>query len=210
MNSSILIGIGGGSGSGKTLVAKNILKEFGEGEVVVIQQDSYYRDLSHLPFDQRVKTNFDHPDALDFDLLRRHLKQLASGKAVQVPIYDFSTHTRMRETRTVEPHPAVVIEGIMVLTDRDLRDLLHIKIYVETDADIRFIRRLTRDIRDRERTHQDVIYQYLKTVRPMHEQFVEPTKKYADIIIPEGGENPVAIDLIQTKIRSLLEVRTPD
>ncbi|MFQ6615364.1 MAG: uridine kinase [Fidelibacterota bacterium] len=210
MNSSILIGIGGGSGSGKTLVAKNILKEFGEGEVVVIQQDSYYRDLSHLPFDQRVKTNFDHPDALDFDLLRRHLKQLASGKAVQVPIYDFSSHTRMRETRTVEPHPAVVIEGIMVLTDRDLRDLLHIKIYVETDADIRFIRRLTRDIRDRERTHQDVIYQYLKTVRPMHEQFVEPTKKYADIIIPEGGENPVAIDLIQTKIRSLLEVRTPD
>lgn len=204
MTSSILIGIGGGTGSGKTLVANNILKEFGEGEVVVIQQDSYYRDLSHLPFDERIKTNFDHPSAIDFDLLRQHLQELESGKGVNVPTYDFATHTREKKTRAIEPHPAVVIEGIMVLTDRDLRDMLHIKIYVETDADIRFIRRLKRDIQDRERTYQEVIDQYLKTVRPMHEQFVETTKKYADIIIPEGGENPVAIDLIQTKIRSLL------
>ncbi|MFQ6675477.1 MAG: uridine kinase [Fidelibacterota bacterium] len=210
MNSSILIGIGGGSGSGKTLVAKNILKEFGGGEVVVIQQDSYYRDLSHLPMDERMRTNFDHPDALDFDLLRRHLKELVSGKAVEVPTYDFATHTRRKETRTIEPHRAVVIEGIMVLTDRNLRDMLDIKIYVETDADIRFIRRLTRDIEERRRTTADVINQYLKTVRPMHEQFVETTKKYADIILPEGGENPVAIDLIQTKIRSLLKSQSPE
>lgn len=210
MSSCVLIGIGGGSGSGKTLVARNIVKEFGEDEVAVIQQDSYYRDLSHLSFEERVKTNFDHPDALDFDLVRRHLKRLVSGEAVRVPTYDFATHTRRKQTRDVHPHRAVVIEGVMVLTDRNLRDMLHIKIYVETDADVRFIRRLTRDIQERGRTYQDVIDQYLKTVRPMHEQFVETTKKYADIIIPEGGDNPVAIDLIQTKIRSLLNAQTPD
>lgn len=204
MKSSILIGIGGGTGSGKTSVARNILKELGEGKVVIIQQDAYYKDLSHLPFDERMKANFDHPDAVDFDLMNRQLATLLDGKQIEAPIYDFSTHSRRSDTRRIERHHAVVVEGITVLFDPTLRKLMDIRIYVETDADIRFIRRLTRDIKERGRTYTDVIRQYLDTVRPMHEQFVEPTKKHAHIIIPEGGDNRVAIDLIQTKIRSLL------
>ena len=207
MKTGILIGIGGGTGSGKTSVAKNILKEFDEGEVTTIEQDAYYKDLSHLLFDERTGINFDHPDAVDFDLLKQHLAQLLIGKSVDAPIYDFSTHTRGIETRRIEPHHAIVVEGITILTDLELRELMNIKIYVETDADIRFIRRLTRDIQERGRSYSDVIRQYLDTVRPMHEQFVEPSKKYADIIIPEGGDNRVAIDLIQTKIRSLFTIR---
>ena len=204
MNTNILIGIGGGSGSGKSSVAKNILREFGEGEVTIIEQDSYYHDLSHLPFNERLKTNFDHPDAIDFDLLRSHLKSLLKGETISVPIYDFSTHIRPPDTREIKSHHAIVLEGIMVFTDKILREMMNIKIYVATDPDIRIIRRLTRDIRERGRTFEDVVRQYLDTVRPMHEQFVETTKKFADIIIPEGGDNRVAIDLIQTKIRSLL------
>jgi len=207
MISSILIGIGGGTGSGKTSVANNILKKFGEGEVTIIEQDAYYKDLSHLPFEERIRTNFDHPDAVDFTLLESHLSQLITGKTAEAPIYDFTFHTRGTETERIEPHHAIVIEGITVLSNRALREMMDIKIYVETDADIRFIRRLTRDIQERGRSVNDVIRQYLDTVRPMHEQFVEPTKKYADIIIPEGGDNRVAIDLIQTKIRSLLQSR---
>ncbi len=205
MNNNILIGIGGGTGSGKTSLAKNILREFGEGEVVILEQDAYYKDLAHIPFEERAKRNFDHPDAIDFDLLRRHLQSLLNDESVAMPIYDFSTHTRQPETRTVEPHHAVVLEGIMVLTDEELRDMMAIKIYVETDSDVRFIRRLHRDIKERGRTVEDVIQQYESTVRPMHEQFVEITKKYADIILPEGGDNEVAVDLIQTKIQSLLK-----
>ncbi|MCH8012488.1 MAG: uridine kinase [Candidatus Marinimicrobia bacterium] len=204
MNANILIGIGGGSGSGKSSVAKNILREFGEGEVTIIEQDSYYHDLSHLPFNERLKTNFDHPDAIDFDLLRSHLKSLLKKETISVPIYDFSTHTRLPDTREIKSHHAIVLEGIMVFTDEILREMMNIKIYVATDPDIRIIRRLTRDIRERGRTFEDVVRQYLDIVRPMHEQFVETTKKFADIIIPEGGDNQVAIDLIQTKIRSLL------
>ncbi|MEE9166664.1 MAG: uridine kinase [Candidatus Neomarinimicrobiota bacterium] len=204
MTSRILIGIGGGTGAGKTSVAKNIREEVGKGKVVIIQQDAYYRDLAHIPLDERARANFDHPDAVDFDLLRRQMTELLNGNPIEAPIYDFSTHSRREEAGRIKPHPAIVVEGITVLFDGPLRKMMDIRIYVETDDDIRFIRRLTRDIKDRGRTYIDVIRQYLDTVKPMHEQFVEPTKKYADIIIPEGGDNRVAIDLIQTKIRSLL------
>lgn len=202
---NILIGIGGGSGSGKTSLAKNILKAFGTGEVVIIQLDSYYKDLSHLPFEERTQQNFDHPDSIDFSLLKKHLSQLLTGEPVDIPLYDYETHTRLKEPLKIEPHHTIVLEGILVFLDPELQDMMNIKIFVETDDDIRFIRRLTRDLTDRGRTHTDVIRQYLDSVRPMHEQFVEKSKKYADIIIPEGGDNTVAIDLIQTKIRSLLQ-----
>ena len=204
---NILIGIGGGSGSGKTSVAKNILKAFGAGEVVIIQLDSYYKDLSHLPFEERTQQNFDHPDSIDFSLLKKQLSQLLTGKPVDIPLYDYETHTRLKEPLKIEPHHAIVLEGILVFLDPELQDMMNIKIFVETDDDIRFIRRLTRDLTDRGRTHTDVIRQYLDSVRPMHEQFVEKSKKYADIIIPEGGDNTVAIDLIQTKIRSLYKLK---
>ena len=210
VKTSILIGIGGGTGSGKTSVANNILKEFGEGEVTVIQQDAYYKDLSHVPLEERTEANFDHPDSVDFDLLKKHLSNLVNGLSVEAPVYDFSTHTRAEKTRRLDSHPAVVVEGITVLTDPELRNMMDIRIYVETDADIRFIRRLTRDIQERGRTYVDVIRQYLETVRPMHEQFVESTRRYAHIIIPEGGDNRVAVDLIQTKIRSLLQNQGED
>jgi uridine kinase len=201
---AILIGIAGGTGSGKTKLARELLKEYGPGEVVVIEQDSYYNDLSDLPEEKRIEQNFDHPDAFEFDLLINHLEDLLGWKKVDVPIYDFSTHTRLLETRSVDPHHVIVLEGIMVLVDPALRDLMDIKVYVETPADIRFIRRLTRDRVERERSTQSVIDQYLSTVRSMHEQFVEPSKLFADIIVPEGGENTVAIDLIRTKISSII------
>ncbi len=201
---TILIGVAGGTGSGKTKLARELLKEFGPGEVVVIEQDSYYQDLSALPEEKRNHQNFDHPDSFEFDLLNRDLKTLLDWKQVHIPMYDFSTHVRLSETRMVEPHHVIVVEGIMVLVDRALRNLMDIKIYVETPADIRFIRRLTRDRVERERTTQSVIDQYLSTVRSMHEQFVEPSKLFADIIVPEGGENSVAIDLIRTKIASII------
>ncbi|MDP6532618.1 MAG: uridine kinase [Candidatus Marinimicrobia bacterium] len=201
---AILIGIAGGTGSGKTKLARELLKEYGPGEVVVIEQDSYYNDLSDLPEEKRIEQNFDHPDAFEFNLLINHLEDLLGWKKVDVPIYDFSTHTRLLETRSVDPHHVIVLEGIMVLVDPALRDLMDIKVYVETPADIRFIRRLTRDRVERERSTQSVIDQYLSTVRSMHEQFVEPSKLFADIIVPEGGENTVAIDLIRTKISSII------
>ena len=201
---TILIGIAGGTGSGKTKLARELLKEFGPGEVVVIEQDSYYRDLSTSPVEKRNQQNLDHPDAFEFYLLNRDLETLLGWKQVHIPMYDFSKHVRLSETRTVEPHHVIVVEGIMVLVDSKLRDLMNIKIYVETPADIRFIRRLTRDRVERERSTQSVIDQYLSTVRTMHEQFVEPSKLFADIIVPEGGENTVAIDLIRTKIASII------
>lgn len=201
---TILIGIAGGTGSGKTKLARELLKEYGPGEVAVIEQDSYYKDLSDLSEEKRIKQNFDHPDAFEFDLLNENLKHLLNWKQVEIPIYDFSSHTRLGETRTVDPHHVIVLEGIMVLVDSALRDLMDIKVYVETPADIRFIRRLTRDRVERERSTQSVIDQYLSTVRSMHEQFVEPSKLFADIIVPEGGENTVAIDLIRTKISSII------
>ena len=200
----ILIGIGGGTGSGKTSIAKQLFEKYGEGEVVVIEQDAYYRDLSNMSLDERHKQYYDHPDATDIELFGQHVISLMKGTAVEVPIYDFATHLRSEETKKIKPHHVIVVEGILALHYPVLRELMDIKIYVETPADIRFIRRLSRDIDERGRTAQSVIDQYLKTVRPMHEQFVEPSKFYADIIIPEGGANKVAIDLLHTKIKAIL------
>ncbi|MCH7612444.1 MAG: uridine kinase [Candidatus Marinimicrobia bacterium] len=201
----ILIGIAGGTGSGKTSIASEILKEFSKGEVAVLQLDSYYKNLDHMDIDDRHKQNFDHPDAMDFDLLHEHLSKLLNWETVHIPSYDFETHTRKEENETIEAHHVVVVEGILTLWDKQLRDLMDIKLYVETPKDIRFIRRLSRDIKERGRTTQSVIDQYLHTVRPMHEQFVEPTKVFADLIIPEGAHNKVAVDLIRTKIKSILQ-----
>ncbi|HBN45490.1 MAG: uridine kinase [Candidatus Marinimicrobia bacterium] len=203
-HSSILIGIAGGTGSGKTSIAREIIKEFTTGEVTVIQLDSYYKDLDSMPLEERNQQNFDHPDAMDFELLHKHLSSLMQWETVNIPSYDFSTHTRKKESAQIDPHHVLVVEGILTLWDAKLRELMDIKLFVETPDDIRFIRRLTRDREERERTTQSVIDQYLHTVRPMHEQFVEPMKVYADLIIPEGGKNKVAIDLIRTKIKSIL------
>ena len=201
---TIIIGIGGGTGSGKTSLAKGILAEYGEGEVAVIEQDSYYKDLSHIIYEERAGQNYDHPDSIDIDLFESHLQQLLDGKTIAIPTYDFSTHVRMDKTTPITQHHVIVVEGILALHYPQLRKLFTIKIFVDTPADIRFIRRLTRDIHERGRTPESVNKQYLSTVRPMHEQFVEPSKYYADLIIPEGGENKVAIDLIRTKIDSIL------
>lgn len=196
----VLIGIAGGTGSGKTTVAQRIT-EFLKGEkVVLISQDSYYKDRSHLPMEEREKINYDHPDAFDTDLLVEHLKMLKDGKAIEMPVYDFVLHIRKKERILVEPGDVVILEGILVLHDERLRKLMDIKIYVDTDDDIRFIRRLERDIKERGRTIDSVIRQYLETVRPMHLQFVEPSKRYADIIIPEGGFNDVAIEMVTSTI----------
>ena len=203
-NKSILIGIAGGTGSGKTSISKKLLSEYGKGEVVVIQQDSYYNDLSHIKLEKRQLQNFDHPDAIDIKLFNEQITDLLGSKTIDVPIYDFANHSRSTEKNTVLPHHVIVLEGILALHFISLRKLMNIKIYVETPADIRFIRRLSRDIKERGRTTQSVIDQYLSTVRPMHDQFVEPSKYHADVIIPEGGENKVAIDLIRTKINSIL------
>jgi uridine kinase len=203
----ILIGIAGGTGSGKTLVAQNIYTELGSDRVVILCQDSYYKDLSHLAPEERSARNFDHPDSIDSELLIEQIKVLLQGKAIEQPVYDFVTHTRTKKTKTIGPHTIIVLEGILILDNPKLRDLMDIKIYVDTDPDIRFIRRLRRDILERGRSLESVIRQYEESVRPMHLQFVEPSKRFADIIIPEGGYNRVAIDLIKTKIEALLRER---
>ncbi len=200
----VVIGVAGGTGSGKTTVARAILERAGTHHISLIQHDAYYKDLSHLPASQRALRNFDHPDALDNELLIAHLKALKAGQAIEMPVYDFKTHTRTRQTRTVRPHRVILLEGILILADEELRRLMDVKIFVDTDADIRFIRRLQRDIAERGRTMESVIHQYLATVRPMHQRFVEPSKRYADIIIPEGGFNEVAIEMIAARIKSLL------
>ena len=208
----MLMGIAGGTGSGKTTVAKAIRRQLSEEEVVIISHDMYYCDNSHLSMDERERINYDHPDALDNDLLIKQLKELRGGKTIQRPIYSFTSHTRLNETVPVKPADVIIVEGILVLAHPELRNILDIKIYVDTDPDVRFIRRLTRDIKERGRSVQSVIDQYLNIVRLMHMEFVEPSKRYADIILPEGGFNKVAVDLIITKIRSILnENRTiPD
>jgi uridine kinase len=201
----VVIGIAGGTGSGKTTVAEAIVRRIGPERIALIQQDSYYKDQSHLPMEERVRINYDHPDSIDTVLLIRHLQELIAGRPVEVPIYDFTTYTRTPHTRRVEPRPVILVEGILVFVEKALRDLFDIKIYVDADPDIRFIRRLQRDLAERGRTLESVIQQYLSTVRPMHLEFVEPSKRYADIIIPEGGFNTVALDMIIARIRAMLE-----
>jgi uridine kinase len=203
----ILIGIAGGTGSGKTSVAQRILEGLGSEKVAIIEQDAYYQDLSGVPADVLRHHNFDHPDAFDMDLLLEHMRTLLAGGAVQLPIYDYTRHCRTGQFRTVGPHLIIVLEGILILVEPRLRDLMDIKIYVDTADDVRLMRRLRRDVRDRGRTMEMVLEQYQSTVRPMHQQFVEPSKRWADIIIPEGAEKVVAIDLIRTKIRQLLRER---
>ena len=201
----IVIGVCGGTGSGKTTVVQVILERVGAERIAYIQHDSYYRDQSHLPLEERARVNYDHPDSLETELLVKHVRQLLAGQAVEVPVYDFTTHTRTKRTHRVEPRRVILVEGILIFAEPALRDLMDVKIYVDTDADIRFIRRLQRDIAERGRTMESVIEQYLTTVRPMHLEFVEPSKRYADVIIPEGGFNVVALDMVVARVQGLLE-----
>jgi len=200
----LVIGIAGGSGSGKTTVAQEILQRVGPERIAFLQHDAYYKDLSGLPPVQRAEVNFDHPNSLETELLSKHIEQLRNGQPVEVPIYDFSTHSRTEQTFTVKPRGVILIEGILIFVEPALRDLFDIKIFVDTDADLRFIRRLQRDISERGRTTETVIRQYLTTVRPMHLEFVEPSKRYADVIIPEGGFNAAALDMVVARIENLL------
>lgn len=200
----VVIGVAGGSGSGKTSVTRSIIQRFTDKTLLMLEQDYYYKDQSDVPFEERLQTNYDHPLAFDNDLLIEHLKQLLDQKPVEKPVYDYKMHTRSDETIHVEPKEVIIVEGILVLEDERLRDLMDIKVFVDTDADVRIIRRLMRDINERGRSLDSVIEQYINVVRPMHLQFVEPTKRYSDIIIPEGGQNHVAIDLMATKIQTVL------
>jgi uridine kinase len=204
MKKRVLVGIAGGSGSGKTVASKNLTTLLSPNDSVIISQDSYYKDRSDLDMEERAAINYDHPDSFDFDLMKEQLTVFLDGDTIDIPIYDFATHTRMRETETVHPVPIVIVEGLMILGIEFLRELMDVKVYVDVPADIRFIRRLKRDIEERDREVKSVVHQYLQTVRPMHEQFVEKTKNYADIIIVEGGNNQASINLVQEKIHLLL------
>jgi uridine kinase len=204
----IVIGVAGGTGSGKTTVANEILQQVGAEHLAFIPHDAYYRELGHLAKEERAKVNFDHPDSLETELLIEHLEALRKGQAVEVPIYDFTTHMRTQRTRRVEPAPVILVEGILIFVEPELRELLDVKLYVDTDADVRFIRRLQRDVQDRGRSVESVCEQYLSTVRPMHMEFVEPSKRYADVIIPEGGFNRVAIAMVAARLRNMLEQDT--
>lgn len=199
----IIIGIAGGTGSGKSTLAENIEKEF-KNNITMISHDYYYKSDDTLPFEERAKLNYDHPDAFETDLLIKHLKQLKKGETIQRPSYSFSNHLREKQTYPVVPKKVILVEGILLFENQILRDMMDIKIFVDADADIRFIRRLSRDIQERGRTLDSVIEQYCTTVKPMHEQFVEPSKKYADIIVPKGGYNHVALNMIVEKIRSII------
>ena len=208
MTKPIVIGVAGGSGSGKTSVTKAIYEKFKGHSIMILEQDYYYKDQSHLPFEERLKTNYDHPLAFDNDLLLEHINKLLQYEEIEKPVYDYAMHTRSEEVIRVEPKDVIILEGILVLEDERLRDMMDIKLFVDTDADLRIIRRLMRDIKERGRSIDSVIEQYTSVVRPMHNQFIEPTKRYADIIIPEGGHNHVAIDLIGTKIQTILEQKS--
>lgn len=201
----IVIGVTGGSGSGKTSVSRAIFNHFPEHSIMMLEQDSYYKDQSSLKFEERLITNYDHPFAFDIDLLIKHLQKLIQYESIEKPVYDYVQHTRSTATVIQEPKEVIILEGILILEDKRLRDLMDIKLYVDTNDDIRIIRRIKRDMDERGRTLDSVIDQYLSVVKPMYHQFIEPTKRYADIIVPEGGENHVAIDLITTKIKDVLE-----
>ena len=201
----IVIGVAGGSGSGKTTVVRSITRALGREQVTVVHHDSYYRDAGHLTLEERQAINYDHPDSLETELLVRHLEELRAGHDVEVPVYDFTTHARAAEREPAPARKVIILDGLLILWDRRLRRLMDIKVFVDTDPDIRFIRRLSRDIEERGRSAESVIRQYLDTVRPMHLEFVEPSKRYADLIVPEGGHNRVAVDMLITKVRSILD-----
>ncbi len=200
---TLVIGVAGGSGSGKTTVVRRIAESLGDSQVTVLEHDRYYRDRADLRLEERAALNYDHPDSLETDLMVEHVRALREGRAIEAPLYDFALYARKPATETIRPSRAVIVEGILIYTDATLRSLMDIKVFVDTDADTRFIRRLQRDLDERGRTVQSVIDQYLGTVKPMHLDFVEPSKRYADIIIPQGGHNAVAIDMLLTLIRGL-------
>ena len=199
----VVIGVAGGSGSGKTTVVRRIVESLGPDHVTVLEHDRYYRDRNDLRFEERLSLNYDHPDALETDLLVRHIQDLKAGRSVDVPTYDFARFVRLDATEAIAPRKAIIIEGILIFTDASLRELMDVKVFVDADADTRFIRRLRRDVAERGRTMENVVEQYLSTVKPMHFDFVEPTKRYADLIIPVGGHNTVAIDMMLSLVRSL-------
>ena len=206
----VIIGICGGSGSGKSTVTKSIFEHTGEARCTIIRQDNYYKDQSHLPFEEREKTNYDHPFAFDNALLISHIRALKANQAVDMPEYDFTTRNRKRETIRIEPKKIILLEGILLFSEPEILSLLDMRIFVDTDSDVRILRRIRRDMRERGRSLDSVMEQYLTTVRPAHLQFVEPSKRYADIIVPEGGHNRVAVDLIQTKIDQILSASKND
>ena len=203
----VVLGVAGGTGSGKSTVVREVCKILGNGVASVLHHDSYYRDLAHIPFEARVERNFDHPEALETELMVAHLHRLLGGVPAEVPTYDFSTHTRRGETELVHPTPVVVVDGILVLADARLRDTMDLKVFVDTEADIRLLRRIRRDVVKRGRTPNSVVAQWEATVRPMHLEFVEPSKRFADLVVPEGGYNRVAVDLVVTRLQSLLRER---
>jgi uridine kinase len=200
---TFVIGVAGGSGSGKTTVVRRIVDSLGPDQVTLLQHDRYYRDRNDLRLEERAALNYDHPDSLETDLLVRHVRDLRNGKTVDVPAYDFARYARLTETERVQPRRALIVEGILIFADAALRDLMDIKVFVDTDSDTRFIRRLQRDVAERGRTMESVIDQYQTTVKPMHLEFVEPSKRYADVIVPLGGHNTVAIELLLTMLRSV-------
>ncbi|MBA9025533.1 uridine kinase [Peribacillus huizhouensis] len=204
----VVIGVAGGSGSGKTSVTRAIYESFKGHSILLLEQDYYYKDQTDLPFEERLKTNYDHPLAFDNDLLIDHIYKLLGYESIEKPIYDYSNHTRSEEIIHVEPRDVIILEGILILEDERLRNLMDMKLFVDTDADLRILRRMSRDIKERGRSIDSVMDQYINVVRPMHNQFIEPTKRYADIIIPEGGHNHVAIDLMVTKIQTILEQKS--
>ncbi len=204
MDDTILIGIAGGTGSGKTTLADKLVDNFGKNEVSILRHDNYYKRHDEMCYEERSKLNYDHPDAFDTDLLCEHLLLLKEGKSIEMPVYDYSIHNRSDETILVEPAPVIVLEGILIFSDSELCNLMDIKVFVDTDADVRILRRIVRDVKERGRSLDSVISQYLTTVKPMHEQFVEPSKRRADIIIPEGGENVVALDMLIQRVRKHL------
>lgn len=200
----IIIGIAGGTGSGKSTLANRLVENFGQDEISIIRHDNYYKSQDDIPFEERVGVNYDHPDAFESELLCKHIHALKKGKSVHVPIYDFTKHTRSDRFIVINPAPVIIVEGILIFAEPKLCDLMNIKVFVDTDADVRVLRRINRDVRKRGRTLESVISQYLSTVKPMHEQFVEPSKRKADIIIPEGGKNVVALEMLIQRIRSVL------